>query len=89
MRHNDDIKITISTSCKFRPLRAIYAALVFVIMIGLGVAVESTAMQWAGFILSWFLIIIIAVNMVNCDKGLTINEARKRLDEIERETKHD
>lgn len=78
-------KIEIKTNPKFRPLRAIYVFAVVFGIFGAGVAADSAAMQWFwfAFLLLWFLA------MVRCyadeNTGLSIAEARKRLDEIEAE----
>lgn len=54
--------------------------LAFILMLGIGVAVESGAMQWVGalFFLLWAVI-------KARHPSMSIAEARRRLDEIERE----
>ena len=51
--------------------------------IGFGVWVQSSAMQWAGFILS-ALTIFGLVQRLHNDNQLTIAQARAKLDEIEK-----
>lgn len=51
--------------------------------IGLGVLFESPAMQWWSFVLTILLILGFATVAMKKNKGLTIEQARKRLDEIE------
>lgn len=56
--------------------------LLAVALIGTGWFLGSTAMQWVGFL----VLAIMALMVVSKDnRGLTIEEARKRLDEIEQE----
>ena len=52
-------------------------------LIGLGVFVDSAAMQWAGFVVAFLGLIGMAANAEKRNKGLTIADARKRLDELE------
>ena len=78
--------ININTNPRFRPLRALFVATTQIGVIAIGVVVGSTAMQWAGFILlGLMLIAVVAVQQTKHSlTGLTIQEARDRLDEIER-----
>ena len=75
--------IKIETTSKFHPLRAVWSASTMVAVIGIGVAVDSAAMQWAGFLV--LMLTALAVGIVKAAKndGLTIDQARARLDEIE------
>lgn len=54
----------------------------FVALIGIGWLLDSSAMQWVGAILG-FLFIIGAAFKLGRDNRMTVEEARKRLDEIE------
>jgi uncharacterized iron-regulated membrane protein len=56
----------------------------FIALIGIGVLLDSTAMQWTGAVLG-FLVIIGRMMRVFKDSRVTIAEARKRLDELEAE----
>lgn len=56
----------------------------FVALIGIGVVLDSTAMQWVGAILG-FITFMGRFNRMMKDNRLTIEQARKRLDEIEAE----
>jgi hypothetical protein len=58
----------------------------FVALIGIGVWLDSGAMQWTGAILG-FLVIAGRMQRVWKDNRYTIEQARKRLDEIEAEMK--
>lgn len=58
----------------------------FVLLIGIGVLLESNAMQWCGAILGFFTIGVKASRHAK-DNRLTVEQARKRLDEIEAEAK--
>lgn len=54
----------------------------FVLLIGIGVYLESNAMQWVGAILGFFTIMFKAIRHTK-DNRFTVAQARKRLDEIE------
>ncbi len=54
----------------------------FVAFIGIGVLLQSTAMQWAGALL-WFIWVLGFASALAKKNRMTIPEARKRLDEIE------
>lgn len=54
----------------------------FVALIGIGILLDSAAMQWVGAILGFLFIGIHAIRLAK-DNRMTIPEARKRLDEIE------
>lgn len=77
-------QITIKTNPKFRPLRTLYLAASMLVVIGIGVAVESAAMQWAGFVIIAILILGMVKREEDRNSGLTIADARRRLDELER-----
>ena len=85
----EPVKITVLATTRFKPVRAIYFAAIQVAVIGVGVAVESAAMQWSGFLFLAFLFglncMVLIVQNVEKNKPLSIQEARKRMDEIERE----
>lgn len=58
----------------------------FAALIGLGVVVGSSAMQWAGFVIAWIVLLTKASGVVSKSK-FTIDEARKEIDRIEAEMK--
>lgn len=58
------------------------SAVMFVALIGIGVYLQSGAMQWAGAILGFLTISGQASTYINKNK-MTVAQARKRLDEIE------
>lgn len=82
----DPIKIVVSTVSPFRPLRVLYGAATYSALIGIGILVGSPAMQWAGFSV---VAIIFVLAMIGAAKqhivGMTIPEAREKLDRLERE----
>jgi hypothetical protein len=53
-----------------------------VAVIGTGKLLESSAMQWMGFVMLCLFVLSFAIQE---DRQLTVAEARARLDEIERE----
>lgn len=55
---------------------------IFLALIGIGIALQSTAMQWAGAIIGFLVIFSKASGAV---KKMTIQEARAYLDELEGE----
>lgn len=65
--------------------RTFRAILVPTVLIGMGVLLDSSAMQWMGFVVTILTALGIALGKMRIE-GMTIEEARKRLDEIERET---
>lgn len=76
--------VTVRTNPKFRPLRSIFTACIQVAVIGIGIVTESAAMQWAGFIVLILMALAIAIISAKKDEGLTISEARERLNELAR-----
>lgn len=54
----------------------------FVLLIGIGVLLDSAAMQWVGAILGFFTIVGRAMRLGK-DNRMTTDQARKRLDEID------
>lgn len=80
---SDEIKFTIATTQKFRPLRAVYFASWMVGVIGVGVVAGSDAMQWAGFAMLGLIAVVGVAAHGRSDTGLSIDEARRRIDEIE------
>lgn len=81
---NEPQTITILTDPKFRALPAVYRLLVQVGVIGIGVAVDSLAMQWIGFIAVIIMVLALATKDKRRREGMSIAEARQELDEIER-----
>ena len=73
------LKESFADSCK----RDVVLVLTVCVPIGLGVFLQSSAMQWAGFILAAFYSIG-RVGRIIKDNSLTIAQARAKLDEIER-----
>ena len=77
-----EINITDGTLKQARTGRLLF--LVFpMVMIGIGILTGSGAMQWMGFVLSFFVIFAYANSLLGKNNRLTIDQARKRLDEIE------
>ena len=76
------IKITIETTPKLSLFRMFMPIALQLCVIGVGIWAESPAMQWSGFAMLCLLTIVIAA-VANKSYGITIDQARKRLDEIE------
>jgi hypothetical protein len=64
-------------------LRDTSSVVSFIALIGIGIVLDSSAMQWVGAILG-FIVILERSNRLFKSNRFTIEEARKRLDEIER-----
>ncbi len=77
--------ITIVRSAPPSIWRTCAALLSIIAVIGVGALLDSSAMQWAGFIVWGLMMIGIAKRLTGKDVALTIPEARRRLDEIEAE----
>lgn len=78
-------KIEISTNSRFSWRRTALGLVVQVVPISFGILTGSAAMQWAGFVFTMLFMVAVVTVMVKQNTGLTVAEARKRLDEIERE----
>jgi len=79
MEHRIDIEHTF----KFRPLRVLYATGAQISVIGAGVAMGSTVMQWFGAFVLVFLWVGGACMLGKKSRNLTIKQARQRLNDIE------
>ena len=81
----EPVKIFIVDYCKPRSwLYAMRGPSVQVGIIGLGILTGSTAMQWAGF--SALVLLSVALIFLNAGRqagGITIAEARAKLDDLE------
>jgi len=73
--------IVIAESTLQSLIRDAVSGAVIILVIGLGVALQSTAMQWMGFL----LVIMIAFSRATKHRRYTIAEARARLDEIKQQ----
>lgn len=82
---NAPVIINIEITTPFRPLRTLFHTAVEVGVIGIGVWVGSAAMQWAGFLALLLLMLGAANAHSKRNKGLTPDEARARIDQIEKE----
>lgn len=81
---NHKIDITVTARIKNTMLLVGVVYGLPIALIGLGVIVDSAAMQWAAFIV-WILFLVgVAGRIMKVNDNLTIDQARKRLDEIER-----
>jgi hypothetical protein len=81
--------ITITNNSRFLRHMARVAAIMMTVLvpIGLGVALDSAAMQWVGFILGCFAVISFA-NIFNKNHTVhSFDEARALLDKLENESK--
>ena len=63
-------------------LRDTSSVVSFVALIGIGVVLDSSAMQWVGAVIGFFVILERSNRLFKSNR-YTIEEARKRLDEIE------
>lgn len=80
----DKREILIITESVGQSWRRDLSSLVTIIaLIGIGILLKSNAMQWVGAILGFLMIMSRAARTVK-DNRFTVEEARKRLDEIER-----
>lgn len=86
---SDPIKIKVMTAPKWKPLRASYVFALQFIMIGAGVLADSPAMQWMGFVMVILCGIVAIAMQADRQGAMSIDEARKRLDELEAEQKTD
>jgi hypothetical protein len=66
--------------------RDVSSVVCFVTLIGIGVFLDSNAMQWCGAILGFLTLATASMKMVG-NNSYTIEEARKRLDELERKAR--
>lgn len=80
-------EITITTNNPIRIGRIIAPFLLQVGVIGIGVATDSQAMQWSGFIMLALFSLVSASKLGKKNRCLTIEQAHKRLEEIEAETR--
>jgi putative effector of murein hydrolase LrgA (UPF0299 family) len=78
------VVINIVTNPKMDLMRSVMQLLFITAIIGIGVVLDSRAMEWIGFIIVMIAGIGIVVNAVNKDSNLTIAEARLRLDDLEK-----
>lgn len=84
----EPVKITISnrTKAEIRRGQAIVLGCP-IFAVCLGILMDSAAMQWLGFLLSTIVIFALAAKASKKNDQLTIDQARVRLDEIEKENK--
>lgn len=82
-RTTNETTITILTRAKLSWRIFLFPSLQ-VGVIGVGIWAESPAMQWIGFAFLLLFIVVLAVAWGERNTRLTIDEARQRLDEIER-----
>jgi len=55
----------------------------FIALIGIGIALDSTALQWVGALIGFLVIYVVGTKS---NKEYSIADARKRLDELEAQT---
>lgn len=78
-------KIEIATNPRFSWRRTAIGLFVQVAPISFGILTGSVAMQWVGFVFTMLFFAVVISLIIKQNTGLTIAEARKRLDEIELE----
>lgn len=76
-------EIYIRTNPKFKPLRVLYAFSVQFALISIGIAAESPAMQWMGFVMVVLIVLVLAVATVDSNKAVSFDEARRMIDDME------
>ncbi len=78
--------ITITIINKSRPIRAFQQGGMFVISvvapIALGAVLQSSAMQWAGFIFGMMFLLTMGINIIKKTSFTTVEEAKAHLDEL-------
>lgn len=79
----EPVKITIQTNPVLRPAVIAARLTISIAPILLGVMLVSPAMQWLGFVLFFLMMMSAGLAGTAKDSGLSIAEARARLDEIE------
>lgn len=78
-------KITIDTNPRFSFRRHAIGFACQTVPIGLGVWWGSEPLQWLGLVCSVLFLLAVSVWIARRDFALSIDEARERLDEIERD----
>lgn len=76
--------ILIRESLRDSIIRDLTTVACFVAMIGIGVWLDSSALQWIGALLGFIAIMSRSINMMEKYR-YSIEEARRRLDELERQ----
>lgn len=79
------IKITIETNPKFSLARHLVGFAAQTVPIGVGVWWQSEPLQWLGLVCAVLFLVALSIWYARRDFALTIEEARRRLDEIERD----
>lgn len=84
MTEKKNMTITLVNSSKLARAvqRTITVTLVFVLPICIGIAVHSSAMQWAGFIFGLLIILVMAVSHHKENTFSTVDAAKRRLEEL-------
>lgn len=81
-----EVKITIRTDASFRPLHFFRGIAFAALLILPGHFLGSAAMEWLGFLFLLFMaLIVIPLALLKRDEGLSFDQARKRIDELEKE----
>lgn len=63
--------------------RTVRAFLLIAALIGPGIVLDSAAMQWMGFLIVLLVVVSLAVGSDKANKGLTPDQARARIAELE------
>lgn len=80
----EKVEININTRPQIHPLKLMIMPAVQLVLIGIGVVVDSAAMQWLGFVMFWILLLTVNIVKVKQDSGLTVEQAKQRIEEIEK-----
>lgn len=80
----EKVEIIINTNPKINLRKIMIIPAMQLVLIGIGVIVGSTAMQWMGFVMFWILLLAISIVNIRRESGLTIEEAKKLIEELEK-----
>ena len=78
-----DTTIKIVTQPRFKPLRMVLSVMIQVGIFAIGIAANSPAMQWCAFFMLFIGLFALAATETQKNSGLTIAQARAKLDELE------
>ena len=82
MKNNEQIIMLVDDRLFKSLLSDACTVISFVAMIGIGVLLESSAMQWVGALM-WMMAVIGKAALISSKQRYTISEARSELDKLE------
>lgn len=80
---SEQIRIEISVNSRFSPISMLRMTSFIGAVFAPGILLDSQAMQWLGFLMCIICAIGFAIDIQRQNQRLSIDQARKRLDEIE------